>query len=143
MVGRKLRGCLASEAVVRRVVAAQALEGSRFGAYPATLATFVSSLVPPKRTKTGRSPERPIGWQLYDLGINESKALGECIALGNPREPPVATLFWPDGALRRISRGRPIRAKAAPLQALGNNAPQELATVSRTSTIRELIPTGI
>jgi hypothetical protein len=84
--------CLACEAVVRRVVAAQALEGSqtsprrldsgrlrrasRFGACPATLATFVSSLVPPKRTKAGGSRGRPIGWQLYDLGINESKALG-------------------------------------------------------------------
>ena len=107
--------CLACEAVVRRVVAAQALEGSRFGAYPATLSTFVSSLVPPKRTKTGGSRERPIGWQLYDLGINESKALGECIAQGNSREPPVATLFWPDGALKtNIARSSDTRQSGSP-----------------------------
>jgi hypothetical protein len=93
----------------------QGLEGSRFGAYPATLATFVSSLVPPKRTKTGGSRERPIGWQLYDLGINESKALGECIAQGNSREPPVATLFWPDGALKtNIARSSDTRQSGSP-----------------------------
>jgi len=34
---------------------AQRLEGSRFGAYLATLATFVSSLVRPKRAKTSGS----------------------------------------------------------------------------------------
>jgi hypothetical protein len=35
---------------------AQRLEGSRFGAYPATLATFGLSLVRPKRVKTSGSP---------------------------------------------------------------------------------------
>ena len=51
----------------------QRLEGSRFGMYPATPRDFASSLVRPKRTKTGGSRERPIGSQLYGRGINESK----------------------------------------------------------------------
>jgi len=46
----------------------QRLEGSRFGAYPATLATFVSSLVWPKRAKTGGSRERLAASQLYGPG---------------------------------------------------------------------------
>jgi hypothetical protein len=38
---------------------AHRLEGSRFGAYPATLAIFVSRLEPPKRAETGGSREQP------------------------------------------------------------------------------------
>jgi hypothetical protein len=72
-------------------VIAQSLEGSRFGMYLATLANFVSSLVVPKRAKTSDSRERPIGSLLYGPGVNELEAMGECIALGYSREPPVAT----------------------------------------------------
>jgi hypothetical protein len=65
---------------MRRVIA-QSLEGSRFGVYLATLANFVSSLVGPKRAKTGGSRECPIGSQLYGPGINGLKAMGKCIAM--------------------------------------------------------------
>jgi hypothetical protein len=74
-----------------RCMIAQRLEGSRFRVYLATLANFVSSLVVPKRAKTGDSRERPIGSQPYGPGANESEAMGKCIALGHSREPPVAT----------------------------------------------------
>jgi hypothetical protein len=74
-----------------RCVIAQRLEGSRFGVFLATLANFVTSLVVPKRAKTGGSRERPIGSQFYGPGVNESEAIGKCIALGYSREPPVAT----------------------------------------------------
>jgi hypothetical protein len=74
-----------------RPMIAQRLEGSRFGVYLATLANFFSSLVGPQRARTGGSQERPIGSQLYGPGINESEAMGKCIAMGYSREPPVAT----------------------------------------------------
>jgi hypothetical protein len=32
-------------------------------------------------------------------------------------------ILWPDAALRQISRGRLVRAKATPLRALGTNKP--------------------
>jgi hypothetical protein len=44
-----------------RCAIAQRLEGSRFGVFLATLANFVTSLVVPKRAKTGGSRKRPIG----------------------------------------------------------------------------------
>ena len=74
-------------------VCSQRLEGSRSGLYPATLATFASSLVGPKRAKTGGSRERPIGSQLYGPVVNELKATSKCVALGYSREPPAATFF--------------------------------------------------
>jgi hypothetical protein len=42
---------------LRRAIAKR-LEGSRFGAYPATLAAFVSTPIQPKRVKSGGSRER-------------------------------------------------------------------------------------
>jgi hypothetical protein len=102
-------------------VARAGLEGSRFGTYLATLATFVSSLVRPKRVKAGGSRERPIGSQLYGPGVNQSKAKGKCIALGLFPGAARCNSFWPDGALKQISRGRLLHAKAAPLQTLGGN----------------------
>src|ERR1700741_1628333 len=41
-------------------------------------------------------------------------------------------ILWSDAALRRISRGRLVHAKAAPLQALGTNKPCRCAKPSRT-----------
>jgi hypothetical protein len=55
--------------------------------------------------KTGGSRERLIVSQLYGPGINESKAMGECIALGNSREPPVATFF---GRMTRVNEYREV-----------------------------------
>jgi hypothetical protein len=100
-------------------VIAQRLEGSRFGPHPVAPANFVATLIRPKRLKTGGSRERLNVVQLYGPSVNESKASGKCIALGDSREPPVENSFRPDGALERISRGRLVRAKASPLQALG------------------------
>jgi hypothetical protein len=110
-----------------RCVIAQRLEGSRFGAYPANLATFVSSLVRPKRAKRGGSRERPIGSQLYGPDVNESKAMGKCVALGYSREPPVATFFGRIEHSNEYREGRRLHAKAAPLQALGTNRPCQRA----------------
>jgi hypothetical protein len=42
---------------------AQRPEGSRFGSYPASLATFFSRLVQPEQVKTGGSRELPSGLQ--------------------------------------------------------------------------------
>ena len=67
---------------------------------------------------TGGSRERPNAMQLYRPVVNESKIKGEFLTLGDSREPPVENSFRPDGALERISRGRLVRAKAAPLEAL-------------------------
>jgi hypothetical protein len=86
-------------------VIAQSLEGSRFGMYLATLANFVLSLVVPKRAKTSGSRERPIGSLLYGPGVNELEAMGECIALGYSREPPVATF---SGRTERQSECRQV-----------------------------------
>jgi hypothetical protein len=89
-------------------VIAQSLEGSRFGMYLATLANFVSSLVVPKRAKTSDSRERPIGSLLYGPGVKELEeleAMGECIALGYSREPPVATF---SGRTERQSECRQV-----------------------------------
>jgi len=86
-------------------VIAQSLEGSRFGMYLDTLANFVSSLVVPKRAKTSDSRERPIGSLLYGPGVNELEAMGECIALGYSREPPVATF---SGRTQRQSECRQV-----------------------------------
>jgi hypothetical protein len=52
---------------------AQRLEGSRFGVCLATHTSFASSLVAPKRVKTGGSRERPIGSQLYGPGVTDRK----------------------------------------------------------------------
>jgi hypothetical protein len=69
---------------------------------------FVSSLVVPKRVKTSGSRERPIGSLLYGPGVKELEeleAMGECIALGYSREPPVATF---SGRTERQSECRQV-----------------------------------
>jgi hypothetical protein len=48
------------------------LEGSRFGMGPASLANFVSTLIPLRRVKTSGSPERLIGFAALRLGVSES-----------------------------------------------------------------------
>ncbi len=45
----------------------QRLEGSRFGAHLVTLATFVITLIQPKRARSGGSRERLLASQLYRL----------------------------------------------------------------------------
>jgi hypothetical protein len=90
MDAQRLEG---SQTSPRRSDSGRLRRASRFGAYPATLATFGSSRVRPKRVKTSGSRERLIGSQLYGLDIDESRANGRCIALGNSREPLVATFF--------------------------------------------------
>jgi len=45
----------------------QRLEGSRFGAQLVTLATFVITLIQPKRAKSGGARERLLASQLYRL----------------------------------------------------------------------------
>jgi hypothetical protein len=54
--------CGRFERLIRRAIA-QRLEGSRFGAYAATLAHFVSTLIRPRRVRTGGSRERPMAMQ--------------------------------------------------------------------------------
>jgi hypothetical protein len=61
------------------------------------------------------------------VDLNESKAAVRCIALGDSREPPVATFF---GRMERWNEYRELvwmRTKAAPLQALGTNTLRQLA----------------
>jgi hypothetical protein len=90
----------------------QRLEGSRFGAYPATLATFVSSLVWPKRAKTGGSRERLAASQLYDPGRESGSLTME--ALG------VTYDGHSHNRRRKSSRGRRrgrLRSKQRPLLA--------------------------
>ena len=115
------------------------LEGSRFGTSAATLATFAPSLVRPKRMKTGGSRERLIGSQLYGPGINESKSHGRMHCVGQFPGAARYNILWPDEVRERISRGRWIRAKAAPLHAMGVYTSRQLATHSTTSarTIRQ------
>ena len=50
----------------------QRLEGSRFGTYLVTLATFVSKLIPPKRAITGGSRERLLALQLCRVGLRST-----------------------------------------------------------------------
>jgi hypothetical protein len=61
-----------------RPVYSRSPEGSRFGVHPATLATFVSSLVRPKRAKAGGSRERPIAfaalWSFCERGRARAQA---------------------------------------------------------------------
>ena len=56
-----------------RCAAAHRLEGSRFGIHLSALANFLSTLIGPKRAKTGGSRERPNGLQLYGRVVNESE----------------------------------------------------------------------
>ena len=51
-IGQAVLACVCAE----RCMNTQRLEGSRFGMYPATLPTFPSYLVPPKRAKNRRLP---------------------------------------------------------------------------------------
>jgi hypothetical protein len=51
-----------SEWITKLIRLLERLEGSRFGAHPVALATFASSLVRPKRVKTGGSRERLNVW---------------------------------------------------------------------------------
>ena len=104
-----------------RCAIAQGLEGSRFGAYPATLATLVSARVRPRHVKSGGSRELPSAMQLYDPGVNESKATREWIASTRFREPPVITRFDGISAKTKCCEGGGTRAKAAPLQAAGQS----------------------
>jgi hypothetical protein len=101
-------------------VCSQRLEGSRFGLYPATLAAFVSSLIGQKRVKTGGSRERLIGSQLYGPIVNGLKPTSIASLWVVPGSRPLqhSLVGW---TLKRISRGRVLHAKAAPLQALAAN----------------------
>ena len=65
--------------------------------------------------------------QLYEPGVNESKATGEWIALGGLQEPPAFVSFPAVSALREILLGDRTGAKAAPLQAVGNHTSRERA----------------
>ena len=121
-------------------VARAGLEGSRFGTYLATLATLVSSLVRPKRVKAGGSCERPIGSQLYGPGVNQSKAKGKCIALGLFPGAARCNSLWPDGALKQISRGRLLHAKAAPPRRWEETQLVKVPTLSRTITGTSMHP---
>ncbi len=56
-----------------RCAAAHRLEGSRFGIHLSALANFLSTLIGPKRAKTGGSREPPNGLQLYGRVVNESE----------------------------------------------------------------------
>ncbi|MBV9875764.1 MAG: hypothetical protein JO025_13615 [Verrucomicrobia bacterium] len=85
--------------------------------------------------KTGDSRERLIVSQLYGPGVNESKAMGECIALGNSRKPPVTTFFDRMKCVNEYCEVVRFRAKAAPLQAMGIYTSRQLATVSSKRTI--------
>jgi hypothetical protein len=73
--------------------------------YPATLATFASSSVPPKRAKTSGSRERPIDSQALRPKKKRIETIGECIALGNSWEPLVATFF---GRMKRSDEYREV-----------------------------------
>jgi hypothetical protein len=57
-----------SQTSPRRLDSGRLRRASRFGAYPATLVTFASNRVPPKRAKTGGSRERLLPLQLYRSG---------------------------------------------------------------------------
>ena len=68
------------------------LEGSRFGACPADLATFATTLMPLKPMKTCGSRKRLNA--MHSLMAFGSFTPGQwsCTALGNSREPPALTL---------------------------------------------------
>ena len=77
---RAQRGKAATKSSSKRVVVllprvvAQRLEGSRFGACFVGPREFVPSRTRPTRAAAGGSRERPRGWQLYRVHLNESKA---------------------------------------------------------------------
>ena len=54
--------------------------------------------------RAGGSRELPSAVQLYGPGMNEAKAMGECIALRRFREPPVLTVFSGIGVLANVAR---------------------------------------
>ncbi len=94
----------------------------RFGAHLSALANFVSTLIWPRRVRTGGSRERPKQFAALPSGVNGS-------------EPAVNASLWviPGSrllrhflvglALRRIREVALARAKAAPLQTLGAPTP--------------------
>ena len=77
-------------------------------------------VVGPHHVIAGGSRELPSAMQLNKPGANESKAIGEYIALRRFREPPVFTSFRRDQRWGEYCEGGGWRAKAAPLQALGD-----------------------
>jgi hypothetical protein len=116
-------------------VARAGLEGSRFGTYLAALATFVSSLVRPKRMKAGGSRERPIGSQRYGPSVNQSEDMVSASRWGYSREPLVATFFGPMERWNKYREVALLHTKAALLQAVGRkHALLTRPTISRTRT---------
>jgi hypothetical protein len=100
---------------------AQRLEGSRFRLCFSTLATFGLHADATETRESERLPRTSQRFACSIGGNRVEKPLGGCIALGDSREPPVENIFWTDEALERISRVGLVRAKAAPLQALGDH----------------------
>jgi hypothetical protein len=104
-------------------VARAGSEGSRFSTYLAALATFVSSLVRPKRMKAGGSRERPIGSQLYGQSVNQSEDMVSASRWGYSPEPLVATFFGP---IERWNKYREVACympKRLPSRPSGENTP--------------------
>jgi hypothetical protein len=87
---------------------AHSLEGSRFGPCPATLAIFVSTLIPPKTDENRRLPgtsQRDVF--THGLGFVRIRRI-ELHRAGLFPGAACCDILWPDGALVRISRGRPV-----------------------------------
>jgi hypothetical protein len=72
----------------------------------------VSTRIRPKRVKAGGSREQPSVMQLYESGVDDSKATGKWIALDCFREPPAFVSFPAALALRQELRGRRATRKS-------------------------------
>jgi hypothetical protein len=103
----KIRECRTNDEYPAR------LEGSRFGPYPATLASFVTLLIPLENAKKRAAPRNVSTLRSSKTGMGD---LSECIIVGNSREPLFYRTFWRDWRCDEYCERGGMRAKAAPLQ---------------------------
>jgi len=95
------------------------LDGSRFGACPATLATFASNLIPPNTREnkrlSGTSQRNAFALDLRTRLHPGHRAASPGLIRGSRLFSRASAVL----TLKRNSRGRLAHAKATPLQALG------------------------
>ena len=101
-------------------ICSQRLEGSRFGAYQTTSQYSFQRSIRPKNVATGGSRESPSAMHLpgaFDSFGPPHRAASRWVVPGSRLLPPVSAGF----VMERIREGDETRAKAAPLQALGDH----------------------
>jgi len=131
----KLASCSKSLARLRGVFLPNAWRGAALARAQDDPAQFDQRAVGPQNLATSGSRELPSVMQLYGSGVNESKAMGECIAPKRFREPPVFIVFSginvvanPARAAGHAPKRLPSRRRAV---VRGNNANQLYSRTKR------------